>query len=78
MVNIVVGFVKFFFFKQGFVKLLFTTLTKLSLQNAQEFVIMLCCLWKEQNEKVWEGIEQQNYISGKLARISYAITESTK
>jgi hypothetical protein len=33
---------------------------------------------ERQNEKVWEGIEQQNYVSVKLARISYAMIESTK
>jgi hypothetical protein len=65
-------FVKFFFFlKQDY----FNQIVAAKRSRICDHVMLFM---ERQNEKVWEGIEQQNYVSVKLAQISYAITESTK
>jgi hypothetical protein len=44
----------------GFSELIFSALTVLEGTKKQDFVMMVWCLWRQQNDKVWE--EQQHLV----------------
>ena len=63
---------------ESFAACIFSLLCRLTVEECKDLVMMLWCIWRRRNDKVWDGELQPSNIAVQLARVVISMASRKK